>query len=202
MLITDDNEEEEEEYQNEDVDIEGTEISLTEPPYSRKLLKKICDRGDQYTSLIAVGDWEAWLEDLRIVVPHLHNVTRMRMEVAQCGCDGLTDIIDMITDNMPHLVDCDLSMSFEKEPMDCIARLIRMNPILQSLNVESDSDEDEVRERVIVAAIKDAVDKKQCSLTQFVGFPLSREEHLTTLGLPLTLLNASNAEVLKALHAR
>lgn len=191
----------------DDVDISGTSIELGEPPYQRSFLKQICDRGPQYTHLGAGGDWEAWLKDLEIILPHLVNLETVEFQIPQSGCEGLVEIIELLN-KCQYLRECNFCESFEREPMDVIRTLILDHPKLELLDVTSGAGYDSENEKIVVGAIKEGFEKyrNEFKLKSFAGFELSTKGNLNLLGFPVEIRNTlegkSNTDVLDALRAQ
>jgi hypothetical protein len=173
------NDEEEDRNPGEDVDITGEEISLGEPPYKRSFLKKITRRGTQYRHLEAGGDWEAWLEDLVIILPSLTKLTKVTLQIPQSGCDGLIDVLKLVND-IETIEECDFSNSFEDEPMDVIRSILLSHPKLTLLDVTADCSENEANERLVVSAIGQKYGQDY-QLKSFKGFDLWKDSNLQIL---------------------
>jgi hypothetical protein len=191
----------------DDIDITGTVIEIGEPPYKRSFLQKICDRGAQYTTLRAGGDFEAWLEDLMIILPSMVNLEVVELQIPQSGCDGLIDVLALVN-KCPHLRECNLEDSFEEESMEIIRTMLLSHPALEILNVTNEFSEDEgnENEKLVVSGIREGFEKyrKEFKLKEFAGFRLSKKINLETLGIPEErrgeLEGKSNEEVLNALR--
>jgi hypothetical protein len=172
----------------DDIDIEGTTIEIGEPPYKRSFLKKICDRGAQYTSLVACGDFEAWLEDLEIIIPSMVNLETVELQIAQSGCGGVDDIVALIN-KCPNLRECNFGESFEDESMEIIHTMLLTHPGLELLDVtsaRSDYEPMNSNEVFVVTGIKAAFEKyrNDFKLKSFVGLDLAMKHNLELLGIP------------------
>jgi hypothetical protein len=205
----DDDEDEEERNPGDDIDIDGTTIEISEPPYKRSFLKKICDRGSQYTSLVACGDFEAWLEDLEIILPSMINLESVEMQIAQSGCEGLIDVLELVN-KCQHLRVCNLNGSFESESMEIIYKMLLAHPSLELLDVGGDVDDDpEVmgpNERFVMNGIREGFERHRgdFKLKTFEGFEMSKKENLALLGIAeerrLALEGKTNEDILNELR--
>jgi predicted DNA-binding WGR domain protein len=187
-----------------DVDLSGTILDLPEPSYSKDFLQKVCKKGQQFIELCAAGDWEAYLLDLEVVLPHLVNVKTIFFQINQCGCRGVDTIIDMLQ-NLRHLETLDLSSSIEDDDdLNSLIALVSKHTGLKVLkmNLEECFFEDRLNESYekVVAAIYTAITSGVSQLTE-VELGKDLKDFLETMHLDDSFATSSNIEILKHLHS-
>jgi hypothetical protein len=184
-----------------DVDITGCVLDLPEPQYQKAFLKTVCERGSQFTSLRAQGDWECWLDDLHTVLPHLVNCSNVELEIQQSGCGGVDEVVAKVA-LLPQLESLDMGNSYEGESMQPLMNLLSGSNRLKTLAVAFDQGNEDDEEGV-VQAIGEGIRNGGSALVEFNGCEL--KAHLALLGLdgPEAAGSAleTNAQILHHLHS-
>lgn len=186
----------------ENVDLTTPVLKLSEPPFKKAFLRDIIARAAQFTELDVDGDWEAYLGDLKFIVPHLTNLTSVEMNAPQSGCEGVDEVVQKLS-ALPYIEYLDLGASYDSEPAEALKQWLTKPNALRTLKWELMEEEDADDFRSFMKALADGLRCGASRLEELEGVSLS--DYLEELGFSEAereeLSESENDEILRRLRA-